>query len=335
MACSRARFSEVAVAAGHYESFYLKACAPSGGMGLWLRSTVLKPPGGQASASLWCTLFDAGAAGPVAVKQTLPAAALTSPEGGYIAVGESRFGPEGLWGRAEAGGRTASWALALDGNAPPLAHLGGERMYRGPLPRTKLCSPRPAVRASGVVTVDGRRVELDGWPGVVGHNWGTQHAERWVWLHGAFGEGDGTDRDSWLDVAVARVRLGRLVTPWLATGALSLDGVRHQLGGPRRWRGTRIAEDVDGCDFVLPGRGASVRGTVRAARKDLVAWVYADPAGGAHEVVNCSIASISMTVLRDRRPALQLGCESAATYELGMRERDHGVPVQPFPDGPV
>ena len=167
------------------------------------------------------------------------------------------------------------------------------------------------------------------------HNWGTQHAERWVWLHGAFGEGGGTDRDSWLDVAVARVRLGRLVTPWLATGALSLDGVRHQLGGPRRWRGTRIADGVDGCDFVLPGQGASVRGTVRAARKDLVAWVYADPAGGEHEVVNCSIASISMTVFRDRRPPLQLECEGAATYELGMRERDHGVPVQPFPDGPA
>jgi hypothetical protein len=25
--------------------------------------------------------------------------------------------------------------------------------------------------------------------------------------------------------------------------------------------------------------------------------------------------------------------EGAAAYELGMRERDHGIPIQPFPDG--
>jgi hypothetical protein len=213
-------------------------------------------------------------------------------------------------------------------------------MYRASLPRTKLCSPRPAVRASGLVTIDGRRVELDGWPGMVGHNWGTQHAERWLWLHGGFGDPDGgadgdADGDGWLDVAVARVWLGRLVTPWLATGALSADGIRYPLGGPGRWRGTRIAEGVDGCDFVLPGRGLSVRGTVRAARKDLVAWVYADPAGGEHDIVNCSIASISMTLLRTGRPPLPIACEGAAAYELGMREHDHGIPLQPFPDGPA
>jgi hypothetical protein len=332
LACSRARFPEVAVAAGHYESFYLKACAPGGGLGVWLRSTVLKPPGRAASASLWCTLFDAAAVAPVAVKQTFPAELLRPRDDGGLRIGESGFGADGLRGRAEGGGHAASWELALDGTAPPLAHLGGERMYRSPLPRTQLCSPRPAVRASGVVTIDGRRVELDGWPGMVGHNWGAQHAERWLWLQGALGD---PDDGAWLDVAVARVRLGRVVTPWLATGALSLDGARHPLGGPGRWRGTRIAEGVEGCDFVVPGRRVSVRGTVRAARKDLVAWVYADPAGGDHDIVNCSIASISMTVLRDGRPPVSLACDGAAAYELGMREHDHGIPLQPFPDGPA
>jgi hypothetical protein len=192
------------------------------------------------------------------------------------------------------------------------------------------------VRASGVVTVDGRRVELDGWPGMVGHNWGTQHAERWVWLHAAVGDTEGhTESDAWLDVAVARVRLGRLVTPWLASGALSLGGVRHALGGPGRWRATRIAEDPNGCDFTLPGWELSVKGTVGATRKDVVGWVYADPAGGSHDVVNCSIATMSLTVLRRGRPPLPLACAGGAAYELGIREHDHGIPLQPFPDGPA
>jgi len=111
--------------------------------------------------------------------------------------------------------------------------------------------------------------------------------------------------------------------------------VRQVLGGPGRWRATRVAEGAEGCEFVLPGRGLSVRGTVRAARKDLVGWVYADPAGGCHDVVNCSIATMSFVVLRRGRAPLSLSCAGGAAYELGMREHDHGVPLQPYPDGPA
>ena len=327
----RARFPEVPLAAGHYESFYLKACAPGGGLGLWVRYTVLKPPGGAPAGALWCTLFDSRAAGPVAVKQTLPAAQLAVPAGGSIRIGESRFAADRTVGGAEAGDHAAGWEIALAGSAPPLAHLRRGWLYRTALPRTKLCSPEPLVRASGVVTIDGRRVDLDGWPGMVGHNWGTQHAERWVWLHAPF---VADAADGWLDVAIARVRLGGLLTPWVAYGALSLDGVRHSLGGPGRWRATRIAERADGCEFVLPGRGLSVRGAVRAARKDLVGWVYGDPTGGRHDVVNCSIATMSLTVLHRGGATRSLACAGGAAYELGMREHDHGVPLQPFRDDP-
>jgi hypothetical protein len=63
---------------------------------------------------------------------------------------------------------------------------------------------------------------------MVGHNWGSQHAERWIWLHALSESGD------WLDAAIGRVRLGPVTTPWVASGAVSLDGVRHALGGPGR-----------------------------------------------------------------------------------------------------
>ena len=33
--------------------------------------------------------------------------------------------------------------------------------------------------------VGDREPRVDGWPGMVGHNWGAEHAERWIWLHGA------------------------------------------------------------------------------------------------------------------------------------------------------
>ena len=56
--------------AGHYESFYLKACHPSEPLGLWIRHTVHKRPGADPRGSLWFTLFD-GRRPSRAVKQTL------------------------------------------------------------------------------------------------------------------------------------------------------------------------------------------------------------------------------------------------------------------------
>ena len=72
-------------------------------------------------------------------------------------------------------------------------------MYRARLPRTKLLSRRRRRRASrGRCTVDGRSIDVDGWRGMAGHNWGAQHAERWIWLHGLTEDGD------WLDAAIGR-----------------------------------------------------------------------------------------------------------------------------------
>jgi hypothetical protein len=72
---------------------------------------------------------------------------------------------------------------------------------------------------------------------------------------------------------------------------------------------------------------------VKAARKDQVGWVYADPGGGRHDTVNCSIATRRLVVHRQGHHPLELESAGGAAYELGMRERDHGVPLQPYPDG--
>jgi hypothetical protein len=161
---------------------------------------------------------------------------------------------------------------------------------------------------------------------MIGHNWGAQHAERWIWLHGESQSGD------WLDAAIGRIKLGPLTTPWIGNGAISLGGDRHALGGPGRR--IRVSEAPDRCEVVLPGAGLRVRGTVTAARKDVVGWVYADPDGSEHHTTNCSISDMRLTVERKGSAGpVELVVEGGAAYELGMRERDHGVPILPFPDG--
>jgi hypothetical protein len=314
-----ARFPGVAPKAGHYESFYLKLCHPEEPLGVWLRYTVHKPPGAPPTGSLWFTLFEPG--GPRAAKVTVPAP--RSGDGDWLSVGEARVGD----GRAEGSiAGEVEWDLRFESGEPPLLHLPRPWMYSASVPRTKLLTVLPAARFDGTLVVDGRELRVDGWRGMVGHNWGVQHAERWIWLHGLTGDGD------WLDVAIGRIKLGPMTTPWIANGALSVAGERHVLGGPGRR--VDVDESPDSCAFLLPGKGMRVRGTVSAPRQRFVGWVYADPGGDEHHAVNCSTADMRLMVERRGGGAgWELEMLRGAAYELGMRERDHGMEIQPSPDG--
>ncbi len=328
---ARARFPEVARQAGHYESFYLKASHPGEPLAVWIRYTVHKRPGSAASGSLWFTLFDGSADGPRASKVTEAAPAVGATEGEYIHIGDSRFGPGRVEGSATSERCDASWELEFEPGEAAYRHLPREWLYRAPVPRTKLESPHPATLFTGTVRVDGREIRLDGWPGMVGHNWGAQHAERWIWLHGSRFEGHGDD--TWLDAALGRIKLGPLTTPWIANARLAVDGAYHRLGGPERLRSTEVGETPRGCEFMLTGKDVIAYGQVAAPPRDLVGWVYADPDGSEHHTVHSSIARMRLIVRRPGAPDLELETASGATYELGMRERDHGVEIQPFPDG--
>jgi hypothetical protein len=326
---SKARFPELALSAGHYESFYLEASHPVDPLSVWIRYTVHKRPGAEPLGSLWFVLFDGRENGPWAVKTTTPEVG-AGPDR-YVHVGDARFEPGRVLGCAAAPDRgQASWDLAYESSQPPFRQLLRDFMYRAPLPRTKLLSPYPDARFSGRVEAGGRTIDLDGWRGMVGHNWGAQHAERWVWLHGSGFEGHD---DAWLDAALGRLRIGPWTTPWVANGVLSLDGVRHRLGGLGNTRRTEVSERPDGATFTLPGSDITVQGEVGADRKDFVGWIYADPDGSEHNAVNCSIADLVLTVSRPAQPPSTLRLASGAVYELGMRETDHGMAIQPFPDG--
>jgi hypothetical protein len=307
--------------AGHYESFYLKLCHPSEPLGAWIRYTVHKRPGTAPTGSLWFTLFEAE--GPRAAKLTLP-----GPQTGgadWLRVGEARIGADGANGSIPAapgqGAPEVVWELALEDAEEPLFHLPAAWMYRARLPRTKLLSPAPAARFSGRLTANGRSIEVDAWRGMAGHNWGAQHAERWIWLHGLTEDGD------WLDAAVGRVKLGPLTTPWVANGALSIAGDRHVL------RRAKVIEFPTHCTFTLSGRGMEVRGSVEAPRERFVGWVYADPDGSEHHTVNCSIADMRLRVSRGGGASSEVVVHGGAAYELGMREHDHAMAIQPHPDG--
>ena len=277
-----------------YESYYLRAVYPQRPRSVWLRHTTLDGHG-----STWLTLFDADADAPVTAKQTV--SGFVKPPGSWLRIGESEIRPDGV--------RGAEWDVRWTGAEPPLRHLPRELMYRAPLPRTKLETVRPGATFTGNV----REVDVGGWRGMVGHNWGAEHAERWIWLHGTLFEGR---PDAWLDLAIGRVKLGPATTPWIANGAISIGGARTRLGGLRP---ARVQEDPLQVTVELPG----LRLTARSPREQTVVWRYT----GTHHTANCSIASMDVD-FGGRR----LTTGHGAAYELGMRETDHGLPVQPYAD---
>jgi hypothetical protein len=258
-----------------------------------------------------------------------------APDGGWVAVGETDPEEANAQGASidAAGSRgacgDARWSLRFLARERELRHLPRAWMYRTPLPRTKLTSPAPDASFDGALALSSdRELELTGWRGMVGHNWGSEHAERWIWLHGiGFAEAP----DAWLDVALGRVLIGGRLTPWVASGAISLGGERWRVGGLGA-RGLSVSESAGGCALLLPGeRGLRLEARVEVPPGTAAGWRYADPRGGAgHDVVNCSIAALELSVTRPGTDRRVLSTAHGGAYELGMRERDHGVPLAPF-----
>jgi hypothetical protein len=327
---TEARFPGVPAKAGHYESFYIKAARPGGGQAIWIRHTIHQRPGEPVSAALWFTLFDAEADGPRATKQMVGPDGLSFPSGAYIKVADAVLEPGRARGSATSEALTATWDLTFDDDSEPLRHLPHEFMYRAKLPRTKFLSPYPSATYSGSVEVGSETIEIDAWPGMIGHNWGAEHAERWVWIQGSGFSDNPADH---VDIAAGRIKVAGMTTPWVANGQIVLDGEPYRIGGFRGAYGTQIEAEPTACEFTIPGKGINLKGRVSAPVKDFVAWIYADPKGPEHNTVNCSISDLELKVERAGERHAHLEVPGAAAYEHGMRDTDHGIPLQPFPDG--
>ena len=319
-----ARFPDVPPSRGHYESYYLRAVDPASPRALWLRHTVHKAPDGPVTGAIWLTVFDATEGRPpVAAKWRIPSPR-PAPDGHGIVLGESTFLPGGIRGGAPGG--EAEWIILVVPSAAPLRHLPRDWMYRAPLPRTKSGSPAPFAAIAGRVRLGDRTLELEGWRGMTGHNWGSEHAERWIWLHGIAFEGE---PGAWLDLVCGRIRVAGRTLPWVANGMVRLDGRSHRLGGIGRARATRVEERPLGARLVLPGDGIRAQVEVEGPPGQAVVWRYADPGGPEHHVAHSSVARLELRIEPGGRT---LRSAHGAAYELGMRETDHGLPVEPAPD---
>jgi hypothetical protein len=298
--------------AAGYESWFVSARAPAARRALWIRHTTYQPRQGPGSAALWCTVLDHDLASrPIVVKQVFavhPAEALASP---------ARFR-----GNASMGPRTARWDLGI---AAALRPLRPELLYRAPLPRAKLEASVPDALISGTLEIDGRGVEVAGWRGTVGHNWGSGHGDSWAWVHADSFE---ATPDGWLELVLARIRVGGLRSPWTAMGALGVAGQRIALGG----LGRRPRAEVLPYSLAarIPGPGAWLQLNVTSADDDAIAAAYSDPAGGARSVRHAAIATVKLTLHRRGQSAITLTSQHGV-YESGVTGPQPGMELEALP----
>ncbi len=302
-----------------YESHYLTAADPAGGRALWLRFTALKRPGEPAHLTSWLTLFDASAGAPRALRVTADEP-LTDPGARWARSSLGEIGPARTRGEltdtADAGRagrcRRASWDVRWGPRAGEVAYLPARWMYDRRVPRSNGAALVPAASATGTLVLDGDRVTIDGWEAMVGHNWGSEHADQWCWIHaGRLGE----DGRGWLDLVLVRIRVGPLVTPWIASGALDLDGRRyvpaplHRVTCERAGERTRLRMSMSG--------RAAVTVELTAPARDTVTWDYASPRGPGRAVDNCSVA--------DAHIALETTGASRSLAVTGCAAVEHGA----------
>jgi hypothetical protein len=322
---------------GHVESWFLKANEPGGRRAIWLRHTIFARaesagrchPKVPAQADAWAIAFDRER-GHVATKRTVSFDGArfargtldVTVDGCELSLGHAR-------GALETGTREMAWDLAVGPpRAAPIVHFP-RRLYETTLPSMKLVTPLSDARAKGIVTVrrsSGDPTEqwnVDDWPAMIGHNWGSGHAHLYAWMH----------CNSWDDAEdlvvegfSARVRLGAapLLSPMATAVFVRHAGERFDLGafeGFGRNRGTISMRRLE----INAARGdVRVDCDLGAETDDLVGLHYPNPRGGTTYCLNTKLARARVQI-RSPSGRTVVATSRAAALEIGTRDRHHGV----------
>jgi hypothetical protein len=266
---------------GIYESHYLEAHSPDGDRGLWIKHTLFRPLGGEACIELWFVWFVRGRP-PRVCRMDLPWDRLVLGAGPEILAGPVRLTPTAAEGAL--GG--ARWRLRLWGADKPLYHLGWRPLYRLGFPKKKILTPAPGLRFEGTVQLDGQQHELDGWVGLRGHNWGSEHAHSYA--YGNCNRWDDGVRRS-VDGFTARIRIAGHVSPPLSALCVRAPEGDRELTRPWQWpRHGRL----DGSSWHL--RRPHTHLVMRCEPGDMVGLRYRQPAGGEQYCYNTKFAQVSL-----------------------------------------
>ncbi|MBL8920092.1 MAG: hypothetical protein JNJ54_14600 [Myxococcaceae bacterium] len=309
--------------APHVESYFLRANDPERPRAFWLKQCILAPVKGPAVAESWFIWFDGERNRTIAQRHQEPLeGARFAPDDVLTNAMTLRLGAEGfVKGEVNAPEGRARFDLTFRKDASPAARplsIFPWRLLRsGPFPRAKPLTPFPFLRFSGALELPGETVQVKGWPGMQGHNWGNEHTFEYAWGQCLFPEAD-----AMVEGFSARVKVAGRLTPRLS--ALVVQK------GPRVYRFDAIFDgwrqratvDQDTWTVALRGDDGDVSLSMDARRQPMVCLGYDNPDGERTYCFNSKLAAVELTVRPSDGASFTLTSSHGGALEFLRRQPD-------------
>ncbi len=314
-------------AAGHYESFFLRANHPTRPLAFWIRYTIFSPRGCPANAvgELWAVFFNGETNRHAVAKEEYRLAdCLFDTTAFGVRIGNATLGPHSLQGAIESKGQALAWDLAIEGDSAPILLLP-LKLYQGGFPAAKSLVSLPLARFSGELSVNGESMDVADWVGSQNHNWGSRHTDLYAWGQVA---GFDSHPESFLEVATARLRIGPLWTPPLTPLVLRHGRSEYALTGLVQGLRARGSFRYFNWEFKSENAEVAIDGVISAPRQAFVGLEYRNPPGGVKHCLNSKIASCTVHFRDKRNGATELlETKSRAAFEILTSDRNHGVAI--------
>ena len=306
---------------GHVESYFLRANDPNRPRAFWLKQCVLAPLSGPALAESWFIWFDGEQRRTIAqrVQQPFSEVSFSGDDVNSKAITLDLRGK--ACGSLDAPEGTArfdvSWKPVDSPMAAPLSILPWKLLRAGPFPKSKLLTPSPALNFSGSLTLPGETVNVDGWLGMQGHNWGVEHTFEYAWGQCVFPEAD-----AMLEGFSARVKVGGRTTPRLS-GLVVRRGARSYRFD-RIFDGWRQRATVDDDRWTLSLRSddGDVTLAMDARNQPMVCLGYDNPNGERSYCFNSKLAAVEATVRPSDGASFTLKSAHGGALEFLRRQAD-------------
>ncbi len=311
---------------GHVESYFFRLNSPDSKRALWLKATAFVPRGKPegSTAEAWVIAFTRGGK-PTALKSSIPLKEAVFPREGEdelnIDTNDFTVSNNRLSGKWENGKHEISCDLKMQVHENPMELFFHKKLYTMRFPKTKLVTPAPVATFDGEYVVDGERVEVKGWKGMGGHNWGSEHTPVYVWCQ--INSWDGNE-DIVFEGVTARARMGRRLTPSMTIVTIKAEGETFSFNGPIRMFLNRGLIGPMKWNFSAGDDIEGVSGEVVASPAESAGLYYRNPDGSVIHCLNSKLASAKLALKRPGKPETILTSNQAA-LELGSPDKCYGV----------
>lgn len=315
--------------AGHVESYFLKGNHPVEPVAWWLKFTIFQPDGRpeKATADVWAIVFDGKTHDHVAVKESYPVGSCELGRSKVgIRFGDSTFTTGLTRGGAKTGDNRIHWDLAFDPVGETFHHFPNEKLYQTKVPSSKALSPYPDTRFRGWIEANGRRLDVSGWKGMQGHNWGSKHTDLYAWGHCSLW--DSGEDDTFFEGFTGKLKLGPLWTPPVTRLFLRYRGKNYPMLSLKGTISPGCRIETNRWTFDVEAKEYRLKGYMQSSKDDMVGLYYHNPKGPLTHCLNSKIARCELTLTERGRKIVELASSHASALEVATHDTDHGVKMR-------